>query len=493
MRLIVVSNRLPVKVNKVDNNFVYKQSSGGLATGLICLKNTTDFIWVGNMNLKDFSEEEKVVVEKDCWEKYKSIPLFLDPELDEKYYNGFCNCILWPLLHTFQDEVTFSLANWEAYTKASEQICEKIASFTEDGDIIWVHDYHLMILPRLIKEKIKKNIKIGFFLHTPFPSSEIFSVLPVRKDIILGLLSADLVSFHSYEYLTHFINTCEKMFPKIENFCNGTDFKALKIISDENEDIKKLKLIYEPDNIQIGHKTIQVAVTPIGIDPKMFTDILKREKCRARINELRRIYKNKFVFLGIDRVDYIKGIPNRIQGVERFIQRYPEYIDNFVFLQIGVPSRIDVVEYESLVSVINMKISELNSKYGSVDQTFFYFLNKSVEQSELCALYALGDSCVITSLRDGMNLVALEYISCQEDNKGILILSEFAGAMQTVPGALSINPWNIDEIADAMKNAMVMTQQERKERYDINKIGIEKFTAAKWAKDNLDILMDLHK
>ncbi|KAF7683177.1 Alpha,alpha-trehalose-phosphate synthase [UDP-forming] [Astathelohania contejeani] len=485
MRLIIVSNRLPISIKKTDNGFEYKESSGGLVTGLVCVKEKMEFVWVGNIggDLKLTPDEQKIIT-NDCWEKYKSIPVFIDSELNEKAYNGFCNGILWPLLHSFPDDVNFSSVLWEAYVQYNTKMCDQLIEMAKDDDVFWVHDYHLMILPQMIRDRCNKKIKIGFFLHVPWPSSEIFDVLPVRKEIVLGIMNSDLVSFHLYDYLSHFANTCEKLFPRVE------DYQPIQAKSLWGNDLKdSLELIfYGVGEVDIGTRKVMFAATPIGIEPKLFRTSLAKESLKLRVQELKSQFKNKKIILGVDRVDYIKGIPNRIKAFECFLDKYPQFVDKVVFFQIGVPSRLNVTEYESLVSVINRMVGTLNSKYGGVDETFFYFLNKSVDFDELCGLYSIADACIITSIRDGMNLVALEYIACQEEKKGCLILSEFAGAQTTLPGAISINPWNIGGTADAIYEALTMDEVSRKERFEVNNQNIEVFTAVKWAEDNIELL-----
>jgi trehalose 6-phosphate synthase len=484
MRLLIISNRLPLRIERENGTFSYKQTSGGLVTGLICVKEAMEFLWIGNISGLAINEEEKMEITKDCWDKFRSVPVFISSELNDKSYNGFCNGILWPLIHTFPDDVSFSQTYWDAYVEYNQIFCDKICEIAQSGDIIWVHDYHLMILPGMLRERLK-DVRIGFFLHTSFPSSDIFCVLPPRKEIIQGMMCSDLIAFHSYEYLAHFLSTCEKLLPTFGDYGNETKLRALGIIKDKPIDLSE-RIKYGPGMVNVGERWIRMKAIPIGIDPEIFRRCLLKEETVKRREEIRKKYEGKTIILGVDRIDYIKGIPNRIKGYQRFLEKYPDLRQRVVFLQIGVPSREDVTEYASMVSVVNEMVSEVNGKYGNVDDSYLLFLNKSVKFEELCALYSAGDCCIISSLRDGMNLVALEYIACQEENKGVLLLSEFAGCQTTLPAALVFSPWNIEKMADTIKEAVIMGKQERGERYEINKMNVEKFTAVKWATDNVN-------
>lgn len=448
MKLIVVSNRLPITLKRTDNGFDYIHSAGGLVTGLQSINSRIKFKWFGNLSSKGLSDKDKDTIYNDCRTKYNFYPIFIDPELNEKTYNKFCNGILWPMLHYFCDDMVVVDKYYEAYKTYNKIFCQAILKEAEDDDIIWVHDYHLMLLPEIIRE-YKKNIKIMFFLHTTFPSSISFNKLGCRKELLEGMLAANLISFHSHEYVANFIECCK---------ANGLSCNS------------------------------KVDAIPIGIDPNIFTKCLKEDKTKERIEYFKDKFKNKTIILGVDRSDYIKGIPNRVAGFKRFLEKYPDYKNNTVFLQISVPSRMGVVEYKGYVNCINNLVSGTNSTIGDVDSTNIYLLNNSVDFNTLCALYYISDALLITSLRDGMNLVALEYISCSYDTQGILVLSEFTGVSSTLPGCVSVNPWNTESICEGLKEALEMSKKERERRYKINKDNVYKFTSFKWAEDNLDML-----
>lgn len=447
MKLFVVSNRLPLTIRKGSSGFEYKQTSGGLVTGLKSINDKIRFRWMGNISGIELSDEEKETIRTDCWEKFHSIPVFIDPVLNSECYDGFCNAILWPVLHAFNDDVSFTNRNYRAYVEYNEIFCDRICESVEDGDIVWVHDYHLMLLPEMLRRRSSKTFKIMFFLHIPFPSANTMAALTCRREIVSGMTHSDLVAFHSFEYALNFQDTC---------VANGISQSA------------------------------RLDAIPIGIDPEMFRTMLREQRTIDRIKVLREQFRGKKILLGVDRTDYIKGMPHRVKGFQRFLERHREFADRVVFLQVGVPSRTSVKEYSSYITRMNELVSETNSRFGGIETTHFYFLNKSVDFSELCAMYAVSDVLLVTSLRDGMNLVALEYVACQDENCGVLVLSEFAGASTTLPAALDMNAWNTEEIADAIHEAVTMSGEERAECHRVNRDAVDTFTSVRWAERNLD-------
>jgi trehalose 6-phosphate synthase len=505
MKLIIVSNRLPVSPRRTNSGFDYKHSSGGLATGLKSINTKIKFQWFGNLSSEGMSDSDKDVIRKDCNTKFNLHPIFIDPSLNEDSYNGFCNGILWPMLHYFSDDLVVTDKYYKAYLEYNEIFCKEILKETEDGDIIWVHDYHLTLLPKMIRDIKGDKVKLMFFLHTSFPSSISFNKLYCRREILEGILASDVVSFHSYEYVANFMdcivkNNLEGIFYDVQDTktLKKEDEKKISINRDKKEDEKKISINRdkkedeninkkEQENINKNHK-VSINAIPIGIDPNIFIDCINTEDTQKEIEYFREKFKGKKIILGVDRSDYIKGIPHRIQGYSQFLDKYPEYRDTSVFLQIGVPSRTGVKEYKGYTDCINRLVSDTNSTIGGIEKTNIYLLNDSVDFSTLCALYYVSNVLLVTSLRDGMNLVAMEYISCNFDTKGVLILSEFTGVSSTLPGSLSINPWNTEEICESIKTALEMDEEERIRRYEINNKNVSQFTSFRWAEENLSIL-----
>ena len=325
----------------------------------------------------------------------------------------------------------------------------------QDGDLIWVHDYHLMLLPQMLREEIgdsKKNVKIGFFLHTPFPSSEIYRILPVREALLAGLLDCDLIGFHTYDYARHFLSSCSRI----------------------------LETPTTPNGVDRNGRFVTVGAFPIGIDPEKFVEGLKKPKVQERIVALRRKFEGVKLVVGVDRLDYIKGVPQKLHALEVFLTEHPEWIGKIVLVQVAVPSRQDVEEYQNLRAVVNELVGRINGKFGTIEFMPIHFLHQSVSFDELTALYAVSDVCLVSSTRDGMNLVSYEYIATQQDNHGVMILSEFTGAAQSLNGSLIVNPWNTEELANALHDAVTMSPEQREANYKKLERYVFKYTSAWW-------------
>ncbi|KAH3681916.1 hypothetical protein WICPIJ_007112 [Wickerhamomyces pijperi] len=457
--ILVVSNRIPVTLKRSpEGTYEYNLSSGGLVTALQGLKKTSTFQWFGWPGW-EVPEEEQEQVTKDLDEKFKATPVFLSDEIAELHYNGFSNSILWPLFHYHPGEISFDENAWAAYNEANERFAENIMKHVKDNDIVWIHDYHLMLLPEMIRVQVQerglKNVKIGFFLHTPFPSSEIYRILPVRQEILKGVLSCDLIGFHTYDYARHFLSSVERILG-----------------------VKTL-----PNGVEYNGRYVNVGAFPIGIDVDNFTEGLKKDSVIERINQLRTKFKDVKVIVGVDRLDYIKGVPQKLHAFEVFLQEHPEWIGKVVLVQLAVPSRGDVEEYQSLRATVNELVGRINGTFGTVEFVPIHFMHKSIPFDELISLYNISDVCCVSSTRDGMNLVSYEYIACQQDLKGSLILSEFTGAAQSLNGALIINPWNTDELSKAIYESLTLPMEKRKANHDKLFGYISKYTSGFWGEN----------
>lgn len=653
-------------INSDDENFTYVHNSGGLVTGLLCVTHTIPFTWLGNIP-GTFTSSERAQI-RQTLQQSSNVPIFVSDELNKCAYDGYCNRVLWPLFHCFSDIITYdcydeykeynelfgravlaSIEHGDGQDQSNEQSdqCNQSGqsnkSVNDDKDIVWIHDYHLLLLPNILKH-MRSTLRIGLFIHIPFPSYEIFRLLPNHKDILVGMLSADLIAFHTPTYAHCFIE-CVKMcigkdeigsliFDKNENGCDDCDrhrcadctrndcdgndnegggcgdnecggndnskknscngkrcnniicicnmpansgpscictvicnkckykssitntlilsdnnacIECIRIndkvpvisklrckeckntegimqetdselesdrddkessemnkenkeysdkdISDMNKDDKKsngmdgnvdgISVSINMDRIVIGNRSIGIEHIPIGIDPCHFTDNIKSAQTMARIEEYKKMFEGYFVILGVDRIDYIKGIPNRIEGYKRILKD-----KKVLIIQVGVPSRTAVSEYVHLSDVIRDKIARINSTYGGVTDTPIHYVHSSVQFDELCALYAVADMCVVSSVRDGMNLVAMEYVACSLCD-GVLVLSEFAGTASMLPGALSINPWCIDSIVHAINRGMTMDKEERRRRHAVNYDNVCMFSAKKWAETNINYLLNI--
>lgn len=463
--VLVVSNRIPVTLSRSDDGeYKYNMSSGGLVTALQGLKKTSTFQWFGwpGWEVPD-SDKEKVT--KDLEVKFNSIPVFLDDEIAELHYNGFSNSILWPLFHYHPGEINFDEKAWLAYNEANQRFAAEILNNLKDGDIVWVHDYHLMLLPELLRTEIErrgiKNVKIGFFLHTPFPSSEIYRILPVRAEILAGVLSCDLIGFHTYDYARHFLSSVEKVL-NVKTLPNGVEYKG---------------------------RFVNVGAFPIGIDVDNFTQGLKKQSVIDRVQALKNKFKDTKIIVGVDRLDYIKGVPQKLHAFEVFLNEHPEWIGKVVLVQVAVPSRGDVEEYQALRATVNELVGRINGTFGTVEFVPIHFMHKSIPFDELISLYSVSDVCLVSSTRDGMNLVSYEYIACQEEKKGSLILSEFTGAAQSLVGALIVNPWSADELSQAIYESLTLPEEKRIVNHERLFQYISKYTSAFWGENFVQELM----
>ena len=318
-------------------------------------------------------------------------------------------------------------------------------------DIIWIHDYHLMLLPAILRKR-NPDLKIGYFLHTPFPSYELFGCHPNREKLLEGLLGANLIGFHTFGYLRHFRST------------------VLRIMGLESE----IDFIpHESNNTVIG-------TYPIGINSEKFLRELQSEDYLKRLTEYQEIYRDKKVVLSVERLDYTKGTARRLDAIEQYLSNTLQR-DNIVFIFINVPSRESVEEYHSLLDKLQGKVSEINGKYATITNVPIHFMHKSINFNELCALYSLADVAMVTPLIDGMNLVAKEYLACQRENNGVLVLSEFAGAAQELPNAFIVNPYDVDGVAQILKEALSLSEEEKQKMIEPMKQRVVKYDARYWA------------
>ncbi|KAM7492499.1 hypothetical protein LguiA_035420 [Lonicera macranthoides] len=458
-RLLVVANRLPVSaVRRGEESWSLDISAGGLVSALLGVKEF-EARWIGwaGVNVPDEAGQRaltRALAEKRC------IPVFLDEDTVNQYYNGYCNNILWPLFHYLglpqEDRLATTRSfqsQFAAYKKANEMFADVVYENYEEGDVVWCHDYHLMFLPAYLKQHNEK-IKVGWFLHTPFPSSEIHRTLPSRSELLRAVLAADLVGFHTYDYARHFVSACTRI----------------------------LGLEGTPVGVEDQGRLTRVAAFPIGIDSERFIQALELPEVQCHIKELQEIFFGRKVMLGVDRLDMIKGIPQKILAFEKFLEENPNWREKVVLLQIAVPTRTDVPEYQKLTSQVHEIVGRINGRFGTLTTVPIHHLDRSLDFHALCALYAVTDVAIVTSLRDGMNLVSYEFVACQDSKKGVLILSEFAGAAQSLgAGAILVNPWNITEVANSISQALNMCPEEREKRHRHNFHHVTTHTAQEWA------------
>ncbi|KAG2157933.1 glycosyltransferase family 20 protein [Suillus bovinus] len=480
--LIVVANRLPITITKdASGEYHFKMSSGGLVSALSGFKKSLSFTWIGWPGFY-IPPKDRAYVDQRLMEEYSCQAVYLDDDVAEGHYNGFSNSILWPLFHYHPGEMNFDEENWLMYRQANFRFAETVRSQITPGSMVWVQDYHLMLLPMILrglvdgssggdyqKQELTKiaegieeevdisseripDVKIGFFLHTPFPSSEIYRILPVRREILLGILFCDLIGFHTYDYARHFLSSCTRI----------------------------LGLPTMPNGVEFEGRLAHVGTFPIGIEPSSFIQNLEKESVKSRIAQLEHRFNGVKVIVGVDRLDYIKGVPQKLHALELFLTQHPEWIGKVVLVQLAVPSRQDVEDYQNLRSTVNELVGRINGRFGTVEFMPIHFMHKSLPFDELCALYAISDVCLVTSTRDGMNLVSYEYIACQQARQGAMILSEFAGAAQSLNGSIVVNPWDPQQVADAIHEAVTMDTETRAENHRKLFKYVNKYSAAFW-------------
>ncbi|KAG0570209.1 hypothetical protein KC19_6G144100 [Ceratodon purpureus] len=470
-RLVVVANRLPLNVERKGCGQwqLEERGGGGLVSALRGAKS--DMLWIGwaGLEVKD-KEGQRTLTE--ALKLQGCIPVFLDSGTLDLYYHGFSNSVLWPLFHYLGlpqsdtlDATTSLDAQYAAYQQANKAFADVVMSTYQKGDVIWCHDYHLMFLPKYLKET-NPHIKVGWFLHTPFPSSEIYRTLSLRSEILEALLKADLIGFHTYDYARHFESSC----------------------------IRILGLEGTPEGVENDGRVTRVSAFPVGIDAGRFIDSLETPAVKQELAYYQDQFSGKKVLLGVDRLDMIKGIPQKLLAFEMFLEKCQEWRGKVVLVQIAVPSRTDSgVEYQRLAKQVHEIVGRINGAYCTFSWTPIRLLDKLLKHDELCALYACTDVGLMTSLRDGMNLTAYEFIACQHQRqqKGVLVLSEFAGAAQSLgAGALLVNPWNVREVYTAILEALTMSEFERNERHQQNYKHVTTHTAEAWASNYIRELND---
>ncbi len=466
MRLIIVSNRAPVNIVKNNGEFHYEESSGGLASGLRAFierkkKDTAspmEIIWIGWPGA-DVEDREKVG--RDIERQFGVRCVFLSDEVMEKFYEGFCNKTIWPLFHYFPDYAVYNKEFWEQYISVNGFFCKAVLDILQPGDVVWIHDYHLMLLPGMIRDKMP-DVAIGFFLHIPFPSYEVYRMLPSiwRKKIIEGLYGADLIGFHTHDYRTYFLRS------------------TLRILGlDDNM-----------GDVIYNNRLVKVESFPMGIDYQKYHDAVNDIKLIEEKNKLKQNLGAFKLILSIDRQDYTKGILNRLSGYELFLENYPQWRQKVVMTMVIIPSRSSIDQYQLTKSQIDEQVGRINGKYGNLEWTPIVYQYRSLSFQELIAMYSLSDVALVTPLRDGMNLIAKEFIASKTDKHGVLILSELAGASDELSESIIINPNNIEEIADALFEALEMTGEEQALRLDIMQKRLINYDVFNWVSEFLDVL-----
>ena len=462
LRLVVVSNRLPFTASGKDDKLVFHTSPGGLVSGLTAYLESSkqnlsngDYLWVGWPGIEvDEASQERVrskAARQHAW------PVFIDAKTMDGFYHGFCNSTIWPLFHYFPSYAKFDENDWAQYVKVNEVFRDSLMKVVRPNDTIWVQDYHLMLLPRLLREAMP-DVPIGFFLHTPFPSYDVFRTLPTRwrRDILEGMLGADLIGFHTIDYTQHFLRC------------------ILRILGIENNFGQALV---------DGERAVRIDTFPMGVDYRQILDSVKTDGVQQEARSLREKLGNPKIVLSLDRLDYTKGIKHRLEAYATFLERYPQWLRKVVLMLSVVPSRLGSEHYEEMKEEIDKLVGRINGKFGAVGWTPIVYRYRFLPYSQLLSLFAMSDVALVTPLRDGMNLIAKEYVASRADQKGVLILSEMAGASRELGEALIINPNDESEIVDALKTALEMPDDEQIRRNQVMQNRLERYDVIRWGQD----------
>lgn len=459
-KTIIVSNRLPVKIVEVNGVYELSPSEGGLATGLGSIYKSGDNIWIGWPGL-DVPVERQEEVRKQL-EELNLIPVFLTTEEINLYYEGFSNEVLWPVFHYMVTYAHFEQSYWTFYQLVNLKFAEVVVDHVQEGDTIWVHDYQLLLLPALIREK-ESQVTIGFFQHIPFPSYEIFRLIPWREELINGMFGADLIGFHTFDDVRHFLSAASKIV--LSKFADNV--------------------------LNYNDRQIVVESFPMGIDDLKYASLISKPEVQENIKALKESFNDQKIILSIDRLDYSKGILQRLLAFELLLQNFPEYIETIDLYMIVVPSRDTVPQYKELREQIDQLVGNINARFRTLNWAPIHYFYRSFPIETLSALYNTADVCLVTPMRDGMNLVSKEYVASRSDNDGVLILSEMAGASKELNDALIVNPNNIVEIMHTIVKAIRMPKWEQENRMRSMRSVVKKFNIHLWVKNFMDKLKEV--
>ncbi len=471
-RLFVISNRLPAEVKTIDGKKKVFSRDSGFYHGLQGFHNEYDIKWIGRggVNIDEISDAEKMELDSH-FRKQNCIPVYIDQKLRADYLEGFCDHTIWPLFNYFSQFADFDPSQWEAYTEVNRTYAEIAAQFITEDDIVWIHDYHLMLVPAMLRDKFP-GLSIGYFQHIPFPSFEVFRLLPWRMEILNGMLASDLIGFHIYDYQRHFMSSVRRLLGH-ETFFN---------------------------RIRLDERIAKVDAFPKGIDYEYFNKTAsqlsqKKDHEESETQKALREYfgrgKNRKLILSIDRLDYTKGLSDRIKAYELFLKKYPSYREKVSLFLFVEPSRESVTEYQNLKRQLDELVGRINGTYGSINWMPIWYFYRNTGKQERIELYSNADIGLIVPTRDGMNLNAKEYIASRVAQDGVLILSEMAGAAKELGESLVVNPNNRNEVADTIYRALNMGLEEQSERMAVLQKRLEVYNDRRWAKDFIHSLLDV--
>ncbi len=460
-KTIIISNRLPVKISSNNGEYQFNQSEGGLATGLSAVYKNGNSTWLGWPGLFVDDELQKKEIGKKLHERHL-YPVYLSNEEISQYYEGFSNEIIWPVFHYMATYARYENSYWDYYYTVNKKFCDAFLKIYQPGDMVWIHDYHLLLLPKMIRSECP-DATIGFFQHIPFPSYELFRLIPWRSELLEGLLGADLVGFHTYDDARHFLAACSRI------------------------------LLLQPtlNSITLNERKIEVESFPMGIDDKKFAGLTNEIEVRQHIESLQQTFNGTRLILTIDRLDYSKGILQRLQAFDLLLEKFPAWREKVSLYMIVVPSRDSVAMYKELRNEIDKLAGNINARYRTHTWTPINYFYRSYPVEMLSALYQFADICLVTPMRDGMNLVCKEFVASRTNNDGVLILSEMAGAAKELVDGIIVNPNNITEISYAMLAALDMPAHEQERRMTRMRELVSKFNVHYWVNSFMEQLQQV--
>jgi len=454
-RVIIAANRLPIRVEKNEGQLEVTPAAGGVATGLSAFHHYKKSLWVGWPGTEPADTKEKSKMEELLSRDYNCLPVFLNAHELDKYYYGFSNRALWPLFHYFPHYSSYNALDWETYQQVNQKFCRKLLEVLSENDLVWIHDYQLLLLPEMLRQEMP-SATIGFFLHIPFPSMEIFRCLPWRAEILQGMLGADLIGFHTYDYTRHFFSS------------------ALRILGKEQ--------VY--GKINMGNRMVKIDTFPMGIDSKRYSGAVEAPAVKKERALLKQELPVEKIILSVDRLDISKGIRERLVAFERFLDKHPEWHKRITYFLLCVPSRTEISEYRQLRSEIEELVGKINGRFEIPGWLPVLYMFRSLPFEKLVALYSEADLALVTPIRDGMNLVAKEYLACQSQvGKGVLVLSETAGSAAELGESIIVNPNNIDSITGAIADGLSLQEEEKKDAIGNMSGRIRNYDVYRWAED----------
>lgn len=458
-RLLLVSNRLPVTIGLAEGQLKVTPSAGGLATGLSGAHQESEGLWIGwpgDISRLDSRQQEELAAKLEAM---RLSPIYLSSQEVAGFYEDFSNRVLWPLFHYLLDHLPLGAGGWEVYRQVNQRFAEAVARQYRKGDLIWVHDYHLCLVPGMLRALLPAA-RIGFFLHIPFPTSDVLQALPWRNALLEGLLGADLVGFHTFSYARHF----------------GSALLRLLGVSPE------------VDRVQYRGREVRLGTFPMGIDAGSFSELAQSPRVLQLAGEIRRQFEGQRLLLGVDRLDYTKGLRRRMLALERLLEREPSLVGKLKLVQIAVPSRTSIEAYDEFRQEVDEVVGHLNGAHSTIGWAPVHYLYRGFSREELVAFYRAADLMLVTPLRDGMNLVSKEFVASRPDERGVLLLSELAGASAELGEAVLVNPYDVDELGQHILRALSMSEQEQRIRMRALRWRVFAGDVHQWVKSFLDAL-----